>query len=106
MARLGLPHRSEPSIIERMNKPLALLLVSAALPLAAQWLDHRDPQTPRTRNGQPNLAAPAPRSHGKPDLSGVWQAERTSDQELAGVLGQEFVGLQIDPQDFTKNVLN
>lgn len=89
-----------------VNKALALLLAAAGLPLAAQWLDYRDPRTPRAKNGQANLAAPAPRLHGKPDLSGVWQAERTSGQELARVLGQDFVGLQIDPQDFTKNVLN
>ena len=31
--------------------------------------------TPRTRDGKPNLAAPAPRAKGRPDLSGVWQVE-------------------------------
>lgn len=89
-----------------MNKALAVLLVAAGMPLAAQWLNYRDPRIPRTKDGSPNLAAAAPRGHGKPDLSGVWQAERTPERELAGVLGDNFVRLQIDPQDFTKNVLN
>jgi hypothetical protein len=89
-----------------MSKALALFLATAGLPLAAQWLNYRDPRTPRTKNGQPNLTAPAPRLHGKPDVSGVWQAERTPGRELASVLGDDFAQLQIDPQDFTKNVLN
>ena len=46
---------------------IALLLLSAPLP--AQWLNHPTPGIPRTANGKPNLAAPAPRN----DLSGLWQ---------------------------------
>ena len=80
-----------------MNKALAVLLAAAGMPLAAQWLNYRDPRIPRTKDGSPNLAAAAPRGHGKPDLSGVWQAERTPERELAGVLGDNFVRLQIDP---------
>ena len=83
----------------------ALVAVAVSC-LAAQWQNYRDPQTPRTKNGKPNLAAPAPRLHGKPDLSGVWQAERTSSPEFARVLGDGFNALQIDPQDFTKEVLD
>ena len=36
----------------------ALLL--AVLPLGAQWLNYREPGTPRTSDGKPNLTAPAP----------------------------------------------
>jgi hypothetical protein len=43
---------------------------------AAQWLQLPTPGTPRTRDGKPNLTAPAPRTRdGKPDLSGVWERE-------------------------------
>lgn len=39
----------------------------------AQWLNFPAPGIPRTKDGKPNLNAPAPRaSDGKPDLSGVW----------------------------------
>ena len=41
--------------------------------LCAQWLDYPTPGLPRTKDGRPNLSAPAPRtSDKKPDLSGVW----------------------------------
>jgi hypothetical protein len=51
----------------------ALLLLLSADAARAQWAKQRDPRIPLTRDGQANLAAPAPRaSDGKPDLSGVW----------------------------------
>ena len=51
----------------------ALLLLVSAVAVQAQWAKQRDPRIPRTRDGQANLTAPAPRaSDGKPDLSGVW----------------------------------
>jgi hypothetical protein len=54
----------------------AAMVVVCAMPLTAQWLDYRSPGIPRTRDGQPNLSAPAPRTaNGKPDLSGVWYLE-------------------------------
>jgi hypothetical protein len=62
--------------------------------------------TPHTKDAKPNLNAPAPRLNGKPDLSGLWQAERTPEREYSGVLGNEFTALQIDLQDINKNVLN
>jgi hypothetical protein len=44
-----------------------------ATPAAAQWLNYKTPGIPRTRDGKPNLTAPAPRTaDGKPDLSGMW----------------------------------
>jgi hypothetical protein len=52
---------------------LAIAIVLAATPLAAQWLHQPTPGIPRTADGKPNLAAPAPRTAlGKPDLSGLW----------------------------------
>jgi hypothetical protein len=49
------------------------ILLILSLPAAAQWLDLPWPGIPRTTDGAPDLAAPAPRmADGKPDLTGLW----------------------------------
>ena len=54
---------------------LALALATSR-PIPAQWLNYPTAGVPRTREGKPNLSAPAPRTaSGKPDLSGVWYLE-------------------------------
>ncbi|HLI85320.1 MAG TPA: hypothetical protein VKV17_15485 [Bryobacteraceae bacterium] len=65
-----------------------------AVPLAAQWLDYPTPGIPRLANGKPNLAAPAPRRFGHPDLSGVWQLEPATCNASAsiGTCGQDYTG--------------
>jgi hypothetical protein len=51
----------------------AVILMAATNPAGAQWLDRRWPGIPRTADGKPNLAAPAPRGPDRnPDLTGVW----------------------------------
>jgi hypothetical protein len=50
-----------------------LLLAATLVPAGAQWLRYPSPGTPRTKDGQPNLSAPAPKTpQGNPDLSGIW----------------------------------
>ena len=51
----------------------ALALIVGTTPAAAQWLDRPWSGIPRTADGKPNLAAPAPRGPGgHPDLTGIW----------------------------------
>jgi hypothetical protein len=54
----------------------------------AQWLNYPPPGTPLTRDGKPNLTAPAPRTvDGKPDLTGVWFHEITTAAEMKRLYG-------------------
>ena len=95
--------------------PLCIMiaLVTAPLSAHAQWLNQPDPRTPRTRDGKPNLSAPAPRVRGKPDLSGIWEAESTPRKELVALLppgvgllpgGENGLG-EDDPQKYFLNIL-
>jgi len=83
-----------------------ILFIAAREAPGAQWPDYRDPRIPRTKAGKANPTAPAPRVNGKPDLSGLWQAERTPLSEYASVLENDFTALQIDMYDITNNLLN
>jgi len=56
------------------NNLTALTLLIPGLALG-QWLNYPTPGVPRTADGKPNLLAPAPRTGGKPDLSGIWELE-------------------------------
>ena len=79
-----------------MRTCILVFLVSVGA--QAQWLNTRDPGTPRTKDGKPNLAAPAPRTaDGKPDLSGVWQGEGAPIRELMKILPDGVNGLGEDP---------
>ena len=54
-----------------------LLFLVLSLTTQAQWVKIPLPGTPRTKDGKPNLTAPAPRTQdGHPDLSGIWQVGR------------------------------
>src|SRR5437016_13737930 len=85
---------------------IGIMLTGALTHAQAQWLNYPDSRIPRTKDGKPNLTAPAPRLNGKPDVSGLWQAERTPEREYNNVLGKEFTSLQVDTHDITPNVLN
>lgn len=87
-------------------KALTILLFAGVLPVGAQWLNYHDARTPHTQDGKPNLTAPAPRMNGKPDLSGVWQAERTPVSEFDRVLGPAYTNVQVDFNDVTKYMID
>jgi hypothetical protein len=77
---------------------ICILILFGGMGVHAQWLNHRDPETPRTKDGKPNLSAPAPRaSSGKPDLSGVWQGEGAPISLLMKMLPAGVNGLGEDP---------
>ena len=59
--------------------PNLLLFLSLVLTAQGQWIKIPLPGTPRTKDGKPNLAAPAPRAQdGHPDLGGIWVASRAT----------------------------
>ena len=74
----------------------------------AQWINYRDPGTPRTRDGEPNLTAKTPRTTGgKPDLSGIWQPEAAPHEQLARFFKDGVNGLgEDDPPVYFLNMLN
>jgi hypothetical protein len=92
-----------------MKKAFTVILVTVmTAPLAAQWLNHPDPTIPRTKDGKPNLSAPAPRAaNGKLELSGVWAAEPSAGEfvRLTGV-DPNVDPLGADLQYISKYALN
>ena len=83
-----------------MSSRLVVPAVLFCTSVSAQWLNYRDPGTPRLKDGKVNLSAPAPRGPGgKPDLSGVWMHEPTPTAELkrlfGAIAGDELANLPI-----------
>ncbi len=54
---------------------IGIALIAASLGGQAQWLHEPMAGAPRTADGKVNMTGPVPRVNGKPDLSGIWQAE-------------------------------
>lgn len=74
--------------------PFVLL---GAGPLFAQWINYPTPGIPRTRDGKPNLSAPAPRSNGKRTLSGLWQTESAPPEMLQRLIPEATNGVGEEP---------
>jgi hypothetical protein len=54
-------------------RTVAIVLAACSASLSAQWLHYPTAGVPKKPEGLPDLAAPAPRADGKPDLSGIWE---------------------------------
>jgi hypothetical protein len=67
-------HRSRKRLVDIF---VAAILAVAAMPAPAQWLNVPAGGIPKTKDGKPDLGAPAPRKpDGKPDLSGIWSGDQ------------------------------
>ncbi|HXP83652.1 MAG TPA: hypothetical protein VN841_02975 [Bryobacteraceae bacterium] len=81
---------------------LTVLASACCLPLAAQWVNYKESGIPRTKDGKANLSAPAPRApNGKPDLSGVWMVQPSTNDEYRKVLGDGFEKLDVPGNETT-----
>jgi hypothetical protein len=69
-----------------MLKAIALAtMVLSANSAWAQWANHPGRGVPRTSDGKPKLSVKPPRKNGRPDLSGIWQAEPDPQGKPSGV---------------------
>src|SRR5687767_5971239 len=73
---------------------------------AAQWLNPGPTDNRPTPAGPVDMSAAAPRLNGRPDLSGLWEAERTPTAEFVRVLGPGLVEIQPDLNEVTKHTIN
>lgn len=89
-----------------MHRALTLLL--AAVFSSGQWINEPARGVPRTRDGKPNLAAPAPRIAGRPDFTGIWQTDMARPGEIEKFipdLGKVVVPGD-DPTTFSRYLFN
>jgi hypothetical protein len=73
---------------------------------AARWLNPGPTEIQPTPVAQMDMSAAAPRLNGRPDLSGLWEAERTPTAEFVRVLGPGLVEIQPDLNEVTKHTIN
>ena len=80
---------------------LAALLATFGTGCYAQWLNYPAPAVPRTRDGKVNLAAPAPKLNGKPDLSGVWHVQPSGLAEMKRLFGPDVDAIEVPGMEIT-----
>src|SRR5215471_6037666 len=88
--------------------PLLRMTLLAAAVLSGQWINEPARGVPRTRDGKPNLTAPAPRLAGKPDFTGLWQTDMAAPGEIEKFipdLGKSVVPGD-DPTTFSRYLFN
>jgi hypothetical protein len=71
-----------PSVFQlrRASAAIALAVLVAVAPAAAQWVGYPTAGVPRKADGKVDMTAPAPRlANGKPDFSGIWISDRTEE---------------------------
>jgi len=74
---------------------LTAILAIATVPGTAQWLNVPTKGIPRTKDGKPDLSAPAPRKlDGKPDLSGIWDGDKSIEKY------HEDIAADFKPREF------
>jgi hypothetical protein len=89
------------------NVWIVAALLGASVCAPAQWLNYPARGTPRSKDGKPILSAPAPRRDGKPDLSGVWEADRSPQNEIEHLLPEKQNGLGEDfPTKYFLDILS
>src|ERR1051325_9078868 len=84
-----------------------LTLIAAAI-LSGQWINEPARGVPRTKDGKPNLMAPAPRAGGKPDFTGLWQTDMAKPGEIATFVPQidKVIVPGDDPSTFNRYLFN
>lgn len=88
-------------------RSILAVVVAAVLGFTAAYsLNPRDAETSPAPAGQVNMSAPAPRLNGKPDLSGLWESERTPTTEFVRVLGPGLPEIQPDLNEITRHVID